>query len=336
MNSSAHVHLASFPLRAAALAAALLTAAAPGVRALDPVFKPLYDALPRALVPATVIHRESVGAFLENLVVHSDGSLLVTSLHDKRVLRIRPDGTATTLATFPGFVTNLAAEDDQGSFIVAGFLGWGPDDKRLLWRLRLDGSVEEVLTLPGAALPNGMDRLLPGAFLITDSIRGLIWRADVVTKSVTLWSDDAHLGGFNPEIKPAIPAANGLRVHGAHVFVANMSGQKLLRFPVQADGSAGPAEVLHRDVFIDDFAIDAAGRIFATTHTHNTVIRLDPDRSLTVIATLAQGMQGATSAAFGRTPGLERTLFVTTTGGSYVPPTWGVEEAKVVRLDLGR
>jgi sugar lactone lactonase YvrE len=329
-------HLPSFPFRAAATAAALFTANATGLLAIDPVFKPLYDALPRALAPATVIHREPVGAFLENLVVHPDGSLLVTSLHDKRVLRIRPDGTATTLATFPGIVTNLAAEDDQGSFIVAGFLDRAPDARRLLWRLRLDGSVEEVLTLVGAALPNGLDRLSPGAFLITDSIRGLIWRADVRTKSVSIWSDDAHLGGFDPASQPAIPAANGLRVHGRHVFVANMSGQKLLRLPVNADGSAGPAEVLHRDVFIDDFAIDAAGRIFATTHTHNSLIRLDPDRTLTVIATLAQGMQGATSAAFGRTPGLERTLYVTTTGGSYVPPAWGVEEAKVVRLELGR
>ncbi len=308
----------------ATLGAATLTWAA------EPQFKPLYQDSARTIVPSRTVHSEGKGVFLENIVALGDGSFAVTSLFDGRILRVAADGATTVLATVPGHASGIE-RDGQGGLVVGG---WGQDERRVLWRVTSDGSVSELVPLPEAAMPNGITTLRPGVLLVADSVKGLIWRVDIAAKTVSVWKADVLLGGFNPEVKPAIPAVNGLKLHRGHVYASNMSLNHFVRIKVQPDGSPGAAEVYAKDVFADDFAIDAQGRIYATTHAYDSVVRIDANRKPTVIGQRAQGLQGATALAFGRDVKGRQELVVVTNGGVYVPPAWGIEDAKVVRLTL--
>jgi sugar lactone lactonase YvrE len=309
---------------AATLSAATLTWAA------APVFEPLYDATPRALVPARTLHSEGQGVFLENIVALGDGSHAVTSLFDGRILRLSADGGTTLIATVPGHASGIERQAD-GALIVGG---WAKDERRLLWRITPAGTVEELLHLKDAALPNGLTWLTPGVLLVADSVKGLIHRVDVTTRSASVWKADALLGGFKPEVQPAIPAVNGLKRHGTYLYASNMSLKHFVRIAIAPDGSAGAAEVYAKGVFADDFAIDPRGRIFATTHAYNSVVRIDTDRRVSVIGSREQGLQGATALSLVADARGAMSLLVVTNGGVYVPPAWGVEDAKIVRLQL--
>jgi sugar lactone lactonase YvrE len=298
--------------------------------AAEPSFKPLYDNVPQTLLPARTIHVEGKGVFLEDIVALNDGSYAVTSVFDGRILRVARDGKTRLIATIPGHASGI--EQDGAGRLVVG--GWGKDERRVLWRVTLAGKVEEVVHLKEAALPNGITMLAPGVMLVADSIKGLIWRVDLNARRVSVWSSDAMLGGFNPEIKPAIPAVNGLKIHRGHLYASNMSLNQFVRIPIRPDGAAGTAEVYAKDVFADDFVIDKHGRFYAATHAYNSVIRVDPDRQVTVLGGREQGLQGATALAFLSQPQGKHALIVVTNGGVYVPPAWGVEEAKIVRLTL--
>ena len=48
-----------------------------------------------------------------------------------------------------------------------------------------------------------------------------------------------------------------------------------------------------------------------------------------------QGAVGTTACAFGRAPGDENTLYVTTDGGLVAPYEGAVQEAKLLRLEVG-
>jgi sugar lactone lactonase YvrE len=320
-----------FNFAPALIAAAIgLLGAAGAATAADPEFKPLFEKTPKAITVARTVHSEGKGVFLENIVALPDSSHAVTSLFDGRILQVGANGKTRVIAQIEGNTSGI--ESDGAGGLVVG--GWGKDEVRRLWSVSLNGKVEELVQLKEAALPNGITTLKPGVLLVADSVKGLIWRVDMASRSVSQWLADPLLGGFNPEIKPAIPAVNGLKQHGGFLYASNMSLNHFVRIKINADGSAGKAEVYVKDVFADDFAIDAQGRVFATTHVYNSVIRIDPNRQVTVLGGKEQGLQGATALSIAKMASGKQELVVVTNGGVYVPPAWGVEDAKVVRLSL--
>jgi sugar lactone lactonase YvrE len=301
---------------------------ATGARAAAPTFWPLYDGVAQAPAATRIVNSQGPGVFLENIVALADGSFAITSLLDGRILRLKGE-RATTWAVVPGHASGI--ESDRAGGVYVG--GWGKDERRVLWHVGAAGGVRELLALPEAALPNGITTLSPGVLLVADSVKGLIWRVDLAKKSVSTWLADPLLGGFDPGIEPAIPAVNGLKRHGGHLYASNMSLKHLVRIVIRPDGSAGAAEVYVKDAFADDFVVDPKGRIFATTHAYDSVIRIDTDRRISVLGGREQGLQGATAVAFDASaPKGQLKLMAITNGGVYVPPAWGVEDAKMVTL----
>ena len=72
-----------------------------------------------------------------------------------------------------------------------------------------------------------------------------------------------------------------------------------------------------------------------TTHPEHTLVRLDPSGARTTLAGPEQGMVGSTACAFGRAPGDEMALYVTTDGGFLIPHESGIQDAKLVRMEVG-
>ena len=91
------------------------------------------------------------------------------------------------------------------------------------------------------------------------------------------------------------------------------------------------AEQLHGD----DFAFGESGSVYVATHAEQTVVRLRPDGGRETIAGPHEGVAGSTACAFGLRPEDRKSLYVTTNGGLRYPYRGQIEDAKLVRLDVG-
>jgi hypothetical protein len=96
-----------------------------------------------------------------------------------------------------------------------------------------------------------------------------------------------------------------------------------------------PIEIAAGRLCADDFALGMSGSLYITTHPEHTLVRLDPSGARATLAGPEQGMIGSTACAFGRAPGDEKALYVTTYGGFLIPHENGIQEAKLVRMDVG-
>jgi sugar lactone lactonase YvrE len=132
-----------------------------------------------------------------------------------------------------------------------------------------------------------------------------------------------------------VPGANGIDVRAGDVFVSVTDRNLLLRIAVRPDGSAAKPRVARSDLRADDFAFAASGALYLATHPAHSVLRLTPDGSRTTIAGPRAGAVGSTSCAFGRADGDATALYVTTSGGLLTPFRGEVEEAKLLRLEVG-
>jgi hypothetical protein len=65
------------------------------------------------------------------------------------------------------------------------------------------------------------------------------------------------------------------------------------------------------------------------------VVRLDLSGTRATVAGPDQGAVGSTACAFGRTAGDAHALYVTTDGGLVAPYQGVVQQAKLLRLDVG-
>ena len=65
------------------------------------------------------------------------------------------------------------------------------------------------------------------------------------------------------------------------------------------------------------------------------MVRLDPAGNRTTVAGPNEGAVGATACAFGRAPGDQTTLYVTTDGGMIAPHKGTVQDGKLLRLNVG-
>jgi hypothetical protein len=108
-----------------------------------------------------------------------------------------------------------------------------------------------------------------------------------------------------------------------------------VRIPLNDDFSPGSPEVFMTSINLDDFAFDNHGNMYGTTHVYNCVVKITPERVVTVIAGLAEGVAGCTAVAFGRTDADNNTIYVTTNGGLSAPPEGGIQPARVVKIDVG-
>ena len=301
------------------------------IAALKKQFSPMPNVVDSQLLPASSLIEFPAGTFLENIAVSGSGEIFVSSLEEGKVYRVDPKGHATVYAT----VERAAglAFDASGNLIVGSSIG---SSKPGIYRVA-GGNVELIVSMQEAVFLNGLVHLTGNRFLVADSYRALIWQVDLEAKSASIWLEHpalAHAADpFHPV--PEFPGVNGLRIYKDTLYASSTEQQKLLRIPLKADFTAGQPEVFMTAVNLDDFAFDMAGNLYGTTHVYNSVVKITPERVVSMIAGLEQGVAGSTSAAFGRSETDRTTLYVTTNGGMSAPPEGGVQPGRVVRIETG-
>ncbi len=129
--------------------------------------------------------------------------------------------------------------------------------------------------------------------------------------------------------------ANGIKLHDGWAWISITDQNLVVRAKIAADGSAGPTEVVAEQLRADDFAFGESGAAYIATHPAQAVLRLHPDGRRETIAGPHEGAVGSTACAFGCGPEDCQALYVTTTGGLRYPYRDAIQDAKLLRLNVG-
>ncbi|QIR40901.1 gluconolactonase [Tolypothrix sp. PCC 7910] len=291
---------------------------------------PIYADTPIELAPAKVITSFSTNTFLENIAIASDGTIFVSNHEIGTIVRITPNGNQQIHASLEGKVSGLAFTPNADLVTT----GWNADSISVVSLVTVDGKVETLLNMPDAIFLNGITPLSGTQYLTADSYRGAIWLVDIAQPSSSIWLEHPLLARSNPE--NIIPAANGLKRFGNDLYVSNTERMLLLRIPITAANQPGEPEIFVQQTNIDDFAFDVEGNLYGATHIYNSVVRISPDGSTTIIAQAEQGVIGSTAVAFGQQESDSNAIYVVMNGGMFLPPPTGVVPANVVRLEVGK
>ena len=284
---------------------------------------------------ARVFSTFPANVFLENITVDASGDLYVTSLLEGIVYKVNAQGEQQIYARIDGKPAGIVCLDDD-RFLLNG---WDANNIPTLFLLSA-GQVRPVHQPADAQFLNGMTALDKSSILICDSRIGALFLYNLDQNTSRIWLTHPLLAKADPATDK--PAANGIKVFGENVYVSNTDKKLLLRIPLtdphtndaQTPPRPGDPEVILNDILLDDFAIDTKGNIYAATHIHNSVIRITPQNEITQLAGEPQGLAGSTAIAFGRTPADSYCIYVTTNGGMTLPPTGGIQNARIIKLPV--
>lgn len=284
---------------------------------------PRADKLAYVPVPTRTVKTYGAGAWFESVGVGPDGTLYLScnrgdnyATGDKsqaqgQVIARSPAGEERVVFTLPmGSTSGVFAIAADGTLYLTGTgaeLG--------IWRITPQGAATLMTRLPRGAWPNGLDFGPDGKLYSADSALGVIWRVDPATGRAERVIEDPLLKARR--LISLAPGANGIHFRGQEMLVTVSDRTTVLGYVLQADGRFGGPVVVATGIPGDDFAIGQDGSLFVTTHPYNTVVRIAPDGSRSVIADARDNIVGATDAAFGRTPEDSDTLYVVTDGGAF-------------------
>lgn len=191
----------------------------------------------------------------------------------------------------PGGVTSLLGMlfvPSQGLYVLDFANGAQPNGRVL----RVDPATHAVKTIAtGFAAPNAVARNNHGALFVSDSFTGEIRKVAPDGNSNTLWVQSELL---KPHGSPPF-GANGVAFDRTESFlyIANTADDRVLRVPVQADGSAGQVEIFADGATInavqntnhaidgaDGIAFDVQGNLYVCANQANEIQVLSPSGRL--------------------------------------------------------
>jgi sugar lactone lactonase YvrE len=283
--------------------------------------------------------------FPESIAIDKKGNTYVSMLATGAIRKIAPDGTQSTLAVlgsgptmpFPGRRLTGLAVDARGNVYaalndVAGTRG--------IWRISGTGTAALVAALPFAQMLNGLAFDARGNLYVSDSLAGIVYRVER-DGSVTDWSTDPLLLGFNPTACGSFPAgpggANGMSFdkHG-DLFVANTTIGAVVRIPVAKDGSAEVANYFAGptcDLWgADGTAFDKEDNLYVAVNIQGKIVRIDPYGNMdTLAAAPADTLYAPAAIAFGTRRGTRKQIFI----ANFAVPPLGGGIPGVVTMNVG-
>jgi sugar lactone lactonase YvrE len=255
----------------------------------------------------------------ENLALDWDGTLYfgITAGEVWEVTNAQTQETGLTpadltrVAELPGSVVGVEVVP-CGSIYVAS----SSDEETGVWEVPRDGHAPFPLaSVPG--FPNDVlydpdfDRLL-----VTESFDGAVYE-------VSLSADDpeAELWFEDDALETESFGANGLAFgRDGAVFVAvtravddgGADVGRLVRVPVETDGTAGEAETYLESpaIFGADGVTTDGADVYVAANSQNRVVRVAPDRRVEVVADGDDGLVFPSDVLFGVTPRQRSDLFV--------------------------
>jgi sugar lactone lactonase YvrE len=290
---------------------------------------PGHDGGRWAPVTSEVVASWPRGHFAENLAVDPTGAVHVSLHSHNRIDRFDPKTRRVEeFARLASPAAGLAFDVAGSLWVTGGAVGQAPG---YIWRIR-SGQPELWVEIPDAVFMNGCTPHLDGrTLLVCESVTGRILAIDQNEKRWTVWLQDDRLRPKSAQT----PGANGIKLHDGWAWISITDHDWIVRSKIAADGGAGPIEVAAEKLRADDFAFGESGVAYIATHPAQTVLRLHPDGKRETIAGPLEGAVGSTACAFGHRAEDHKSLYVTTTGGLRYPYREEVQDAKLLRLNVG-
>ncbi|MFF1478520.1 hypothetical protein ACFVYD_13275 [Streptomyces sp. NPDC058301] len=258
--------------------------------------------------PRVVAHFDfAAGETPENIALEPDGSADLTFAFARQVANVTRHGDIRRRVTLPAvanpntpivhkaMVLGIVRAHD-GTLYVNYATG---TSKTGIWRITPDGRrPQQIAKLPADGLPNGLalDEHR-GVLYAADSVLGIVWRVPVTGGRRTAW---ARATALAPVPSGTGFGINGIKVHGAAVWVSNTDRGTLLRIPVRRDGSAGRIRTQARGLDgIDDFAFTSrhGDTVLAAVDGTSQVVVVRPQGTHSVVLTQRDGISNPTSVA---------------------------------------
>jgi hypothetical protein len=295
------------------------------------------------------------GSWVDNLVLRSDGNLLLTRLDVPEVWSVNTtSGNATLAYSFPNvtscFGISEIADDvfavvvgnfstktykpDAGSFSVQK-LDFNRTSKRRSNRTSALPAASRIAALPEAQALNGMTTFSKDEdlVLIADSPKGVVWKVNIKTGDYAVALNDTTM---QPAKGQALPLGiNGLKSIEDYVYYSSTTRMEFCRVKVDEDVKPiGDYEVIASGFLPDNMDVTEDGIAYIATDPQNSVVRITPSGQISLVAggQLSTQMPGPTSARLSED---RKSLYVGTSGGQ-VAPVLGtfMEPGKVVKITL--
>ena len=176
-----------------------------------------------------------------------------------------------------------------------------------VYKIARNGSFARLPGTGAITFPNGVALDKNGNVYVTDTVGGAVWRVPANGGAATKWFESPLLlgdGSFNFGFPLG---ANGIAYRQNAIVVGNTEKARLVRIPINPDGSAGPPSILAEDLAllaVDGITFDVHGNVVACVIAQSTIVSVSPSGAITTIATAADGLDWASSLAFGKTTDL--------------------------------
>ncbi|KAF7542636.1 hypothetical protein G7Z17_g11399 [Cylindrodendrum hubeiense] len=315
--------------------------------------------------PAETLDELSLGTWLENIAVRPNGDILATQMFPSAIIYTiknptKKPHTLEQLVDLPAIqniygIAQVPTGPDSERYVVVGSNGTTIANPTVgtfsAWTIDLvrdsrcgKTKVKKVSSMfNDSRFLNGVTEI-PGvsnAVLVGDSTNGNVGHLDLKTGKF-----DTSAFVF-PEMDPteAVPfGVNGIHIHNGYLYFTNSATVSIFRIAITPRGYPAKGAKVELVInlsskasFVDDFAFDADGNIYAATNFDNSVISIN--LKTLKVNTIVGGVDeltvaGSTAVAFGRGKHDKETLYVAT-GGALAAPVGGTktEGAKVVAVD---
>lgn len=268
------------------------------------------------------------GELPEGLTISKTGTIYVSFPFTGELRTVSLDGTSQHFATLPtggGFGPLGLAVDAPGN-VYAGVRTTDPATQGV-YRVTPSGVATRLPGSGAIAFANGLAFDQRGNLYVTDTILGAVWRIPR-NGSAELWIQDDALEGDGSAQFGFPLGANGIAVRHNQVFVTVTEKASVVTIPIRPDGSPGALTVLAQSPALfgsDGIALDVHGNILVPVIAQSTIVRIPPDgSSIDTIATQDDGLNWASSIAFGTGSGARKTLYAANFGIGSSSPTPGV------------
>jgi hypothetical protein len=235
-----------------------------------------------------------VGGAPTSAAATNTGDVVVPAAPGK-IISVGPNGQQNAFSvTLPGGAFGIGpigiAYDLHHHLYAALPNAFGPPASGTPGILKISADGKNFTTVPGsegmvAADGMGLDSTT-GSLYVTDIFGGAIWRVTPDGASAQLWTSN----GTNP----LLGDPDGVKVFDNAVYAS--SGDRILRIPINPDGSAGAAAVWAQvpGAFFDDMVLDdRTGDVYVSRLDLDQLLRITPSGVITPIATNADGLLGA-------------------------------------------
>lgn len=169
-----------------------------------------------------------------------------------------------------------------------------------LWKVQTDGTALRMAALPPffVSLPNDVAIDPRGNVYVSDSFDGKIWRL-TPHGELSVWIEDDLLRAFFGEFEFGV---NGLVYHKWALYAAITLNGRVIKVPIQPDGTAGTPEILVQDdalIGIDGIEPDVQGNLYITNNFASTIQLIRAD-DLGIETITGEGLSAPASLAFNK------------------------------------